>query len=52
MTSELTTATKLAEFSKKQTPVPTVAISSPATAGPIARAALTSTEFRLTALRK
>ena len=32
-------------------PVPPVAMIKPATAGPTARATLTSTEFRLTALR-
>ncbi len=50
--SDATTATKLAALQRKQTPVPTVAIRMPATAGPIARATLTSTELRLTALRR
>ena len=52
MTSEATTATKLAALMRKQTPSPTVAIRIPATAGPIMRATLTSTELRLTALRR
>ena len=50
--SESTTATKLAALTRKQTPSPTVAMRIPATAGPIARATLTSTELRLTALRR
>ncbi len=52
ISSEVTTATKLPELIRKQVPVPTVAISRPAIAGPIARATLTSTELRLTALRR
>ncbi len=50
--SENTTATKLAALARKHTPSPTVAIRIPATAGPIERATLTSTEFKLTALRR
>ena len=49
--SEPTTAAKLAAFSRKHQPSPTVAIMTPATAGPTARAALTSVELRLTAFR-
>ena len=50
--SENTTATKLAALARKQTPSPTVAIRIPAIAGPTERATLTSTELRLTALRR
>ena len=50
--SEATTGMKLAALTRKQTPSPTVAISTPATAGPMTRATLTSTELRLTALRR
>ena len=49
VTSEAITAAKLAPFTRKQTPVPTVAIRIPATAGPIVRATFTRTELRLTA---
>jgi hypothetical protein len=41
---------KLATFSAKQGSTPTVAISTPANAGPITRALWTRTLFRLTAL--
>ena len=37
---------------REHQPTPTVAIKSPATAGPTARATLTKVEFRLTALRR
>ncbi len=50
--SEATTATKLAALARKHHPSPTLAIISPATAGPSVRATLTSTELRLTALRR
>ncbi len=50
--SEKTTATKLTAFSMKHQPSPTVAISTPAIAGPTARAAFTSVELRLTAFRR
>ena len=43
---------KLTALRRKQTPSPTAAISSPATAGPSTRATLTSVELRLTALRR
>ncbi|ALE83383.1 hypothetical protein XF36_09690 [Pseudonocardia sp. HH130629-09] len=36
----------------KQIPVPPATMTSPATAGPTARAALTRTELRVTALRR
>ncbi len=49
--SDVTTATKLAALTRKHVPMPTVAISTPPIAGPTARAALTVTEFRVTALR-
>ncbi len=51
-TSEAITAAKLRALSKKHHPSPAEAISRPATAGPIARATFTSTELRLTALRR
>ena len=41
MSSEVTTAAKLAAFSKKQTSMPTVAMRTPPMAGPTARAAFT-----------
>ena len=47
-----TTGMKLKALTRKQTPSPTVAMRIPAIAGPIARATLTSTELRLTALRR
>ena len=50
--SEKTTAAKLPALTKKQIPSPRVAIRMPATAGPITRATLTSTEFSVTALRR
>ena len=46
-----TTGTNDAAFRAKHTPRPPAAMTSPATAGPSTRAALTITEFRLTALR-
>ncbi len=49
---EATTATKLAPLTTKHQPSPTVAISTPATAGPIARATFVIVELRLTALRR
>ena len=52
VTSVAITATKLAALTRKQTPSPTLAMSRPATAGPTVRATLTSTELRLTALRR
>ena len=52
MTREVTTATKLKALSTKHQPVPTVAMSTPAIAGPTARAAFTMVELRLTALRR
>ena len=48
---EVTTAAKLAAFSRKQTPMPTVAMRTPPMAGPTARAAFTVTEFSVMALR-
>jgi hypothetical protein len=50
--SEATTAAKLAALIRKHTPLPTLAMSTPATAGPMVRATLTRTELRLTALRR
>src|ERR1035441_5911647 len=49
--SASTTAMKLPALAAKHHPVPMVAMRIPPTAGPTARAALTSVEFRLTALR-
>ncbi len=51
MIREVTTATKLAALTRKHTPTPTVAISTPPMAGPTALAALTVTEFSVIALR-
>jgi hypothetical protein len=51
MSREVTTAAKLAAFSRKQTPMPTVAMRTPPMAGPTARAAFTVTEFSVMALR-
>jgi hypothetical protein len=48
---EVTTAAKLAALSRKQTPMPTVAMRTPPMAGPTARAAFTVTEFSVMALR-
>ncbi len=50
--SDPITAAKLAALSVKHQPSPTVAIITPATAGPTVRATFTSTELRLTALRR
>ena len=52
LSREYTTAAKLTALTRKQTPTPTVAMRMPATAGPTARAAFTSTEFSVTALRR
>ncbi len=51
ISSDATTATKLAALARKHTPTPTVAISTPPMAGPTARAAFTVTEFSVMALR-
>ncbi len=51
MSREVTTAAKLAAFSRKQTPMPTVAMRTPPIAGPTARDAFTVTEFSVMALR-
>ena len=51
ISSEVTTAAKLAAFSRKQTPMPAVAMTIPPMAGPTARAAFTVTELSVIALR-
>ena len=51
ISSEVTTAAKLAAFSRKQTPMPAVAMRIPPMAGPTARAAFAVTEFSVMALR-
>ena len=47
--SATSTAAKLAALTRKHTPTPAVAMRTPATAGPMARAALVKTLLRLTA---